>query len=75
MLIKSVVIDGKTKLIQIDSMTFEEFILDKYKLGEKDFREALKQSGFKPQLIDKELEKLKKDYKKFCIEYELPIKF
>ncbi|MEF9953230.1 MAG: hypothetical protein RR730_10170 [Clostridium sp.] len=75
MLIKSVVIDGKTKLVRIDSMTFDEYILDKYKLREKDFSEALKQSGFKPQQIVKELDKLKKDYKKFCIEYELPISF
>ncbi|MEG0129683.1 MAG: hypothetical protein RSA01_03525 [Clostridium sp.] len=75
MLIKSVVIDGKTKLVRIDSMTFDEYILDKYKLREKDFSEALKQSGFKPQQIVKELDKLKKDYKKFCIEYELPITF
>ncbi|MEF9951871.1 MAG: hypothetical protein RR840_01725 [Clostridium sp.] len=75
MLIKSVVIDGKSKLVKIDSMTFDEFILDKYKVSEKDFCEALKQSGFKPQLVTKELDKLKKDYKKFCIEYDLPITY
>lgn len=75
MLIKSVEIDGKTKLVQITSMTFTEYILDKYKVDEKEFREALKKSGFKPQNIDKEIEKLKKDYRKFCNEYELNIEF
>lgn len=75
MLIKSVVIDGKTKLVQINSMTFEEFTFDKYKLNEKEFCEALKKSGFKPDSIEKEVQKLKKDYRKFCNEYELPIEF
>lgn len=75
MLIKSVVVDGKTKLVQIESMSFDEYIFDKYKVNEKDFREALKKDGFKPQLIEKEVDKLKKDYRKFCNEYELPIKY
>ena len=75
MLIKSVVVDGKTKLVQIESMSFDEYIFDKYKVDEKDFREALKKDGFKPQLIEKEVDKLKKDYRKFCNEYELPIKY
>ena len=75
MLIKSVVVDGKTKLVQIESMSFDEYIFDKYKVNEKDFREALKKDGFKPQIIEKEVDKLKKDYRKFCNEYELPIKF
>ena len=75
MLIKSVVVDGKTKLVQIESMSFDEYIFDKYKVDEKDFREALKKDGFKPQLIEKEVDKLKKDYRKFCSEYELPIKY
>ncbi len=75
MLIKSVVVDGKTKLVQIESMSFDEYIFDKYKVNEKDFREALKKDGFKMQLIEKEIDKLKKDYRKFCSEYELPIKY
>lgn len=75
MLIKSVVIDGKNKLVQITSMNFEEFILDKYKVNENDFKNALKKSGFKPNSIDKEIEKLKKEYRKFCNEYSIPIEF
>lgn len=71
MLIKSVIIDGKNKLVQITSMSFEEFIFDKYKVNEKDFRNALKKDGFKPNSIEKEVAKLKKDYRKFCNEYSL----
>lgn len=75
MLIKSVLIDGKTKLVQIESMTLDEYILDKYKVNEKEFKEALKKSNYNPKQIEKEIDKLKKDYRKFCNEYELPIKF
>lgn len=73
MLIKSVIIDGKTKLIQINSMTFNEFLLDKYKVNEDDLRKALKKSGYKPNSIEKEIDKARREYRKFCNEYSLPI--
>ena len=71
MLLKSVIIDGITKIIPITEMTFDEFLLDKYHGDEVTIRAALKKDGLKPSLIDREIDKLKKDFRRYCNEFSL----
>ena len=71
MLLKSVLIDGVTKIVPITEMTFNEFLLDKYHGDEVTIRAALKKDGLKPPSIDKEINKLKKEFRRYCNEFEL----
>ncbi|CDM69745.1 hypothetical protein CM240_2621 [Clostridium bornimense] len=71
MLLKSVLIDGVTKIVPITEMTFNEFLLDKYQGDEATIRSALKKDGLKPSYIDKEIDKLKKDFLRYCNEFSL----
>ena len=71
MLLKSVLIDGVTKIVPITEMTFDEFLLDKYHGDEATIRAALKKDGLKPPVIDKEIDKLKKDFRRYCNEFSL----
>ena len=71
MLLKSVLIDGVTKIVPITEITFDEFLLDKYHGDEATIRAALKKDGLKPPVIDKEIDKLKKDFRRYCNEFSL----
>lgn len=71
MLLKSVLIDGVTKIVPITEMTFNEFLLDKYHGDEVTIRAALKKDGLKPPSIDKEINKLKKEFRRYCNEFLL----
>ena len=71
MLLKSVLIDGVTKIVPITEMTFDEFLLDKNQGDEATIRAALKKDGLKPPSIDKEINKLKKEFRRYCNEFEL----
>lgn len=71
MLLKSVLIDGVTKIVPITEITFDEFLLDKYHGDEATIRAALKKDGLKPPVIDKEIDKLKKDFRRYCNEFQL----
>lgn len=71
MLLKSVLIDGVTKIVPITEITFDEFLLDKYHGDEATIRAALKKDGLKPPVIDKEINKLKKEFRRYCNEFEL----
>lgn len=71
MLLKSVLIDGVTKIVPITEMTFNEFLLDKYHGDEVTIRAALKKDGLKPPSIDKEINKLKKEFRRYCNEFNI----
>lgn len=71
MLLKSVLIDGVTKIVPITEITFDEFLLDKYHGDEATIRAALKKDGLKLPVIDKEIDKLKKDFRRYCNEFSL----
>lgn len=71
MLLKSVLIDGVTKIVPITEMTLDEFLLDKYQGDEATIRAALKKDGLKPPFIDKEIDKLKKEFRRYCNEFSL----
>lgn len=71
MLLKSVSINGVTKIVPITEMSFDEFLLDKYHGDEATIKAALKKDGLKPTSIDKEINKLRKDFRRYCNEFEL----